>query len=92
MSALDWAGFVVLGVVGVAVCVWPDRNLTERGQMMDKKPCDHCAEPAEFELDVEDSQSVTPRACDKHLGKVARAAIDTWGEHGVICVMDAAGS
>jgi hypothetical protein len=51
--------------------------------------CDMCDDPAEFGLEVEASTSVTPLACVQHLGKVARAALDTWGEHGVICIMNA---
>lgn len=51
--------------------------------------CDMCASPAEFELDIEDNQTLTPRACVKCMGWVCRAALENWGEHGVICLMSA---
>lgn len=51
--------------------------------------CDVCTEQAEFEFDVEDNQSVTPRACSRHLGNVAGNVIDVWGEHGAIGIVRA---
>lgn len=53
------------------------------------KQCDICTSEAVFEFDIEDSQSVTPRACVAHTGVVAGNVIDTWGEHGVICILRA---
>lgn len=56
------------------------------------KLCDRCTEPAEFELDIEEAQELTPRACTDHLGRVARAALDAWEDQGgVICLMRAGG-
>lgn len=52
------------------------------------KICDMCTDRAEFELDIEEAQDLTPCACVRHLGLVARAVIATWGDQGgVICVM-----
>jgi len=49
--------------------------------------CDVCDDPAEFGVQPEDVD--TKYACTKHLAMISRAAIEAWGEHGVICIFSA---
>jgi hypothetical protein len=49
--------------------------------------CDVCDDPAEFAVQPEDVD--TKFACAQHMARVCRAVIETWSEHGVICIMSA---
>jgi hypothetical protein len=49
--------------------------------------CDRCDDPARFGVQPEDVDTL--HACARHLADVAIAAIEAWGEHGVICIYSA---
>lgn len=49
--------------------------------------CDRCDESARVVVQPEDVDALP--ACVRHLADVALAAIEAWGEHGVICIYSA---
>lgn len=59
-------------------------EVVEEEETMDQLTCDICDDTATFGVQPEDVD--TKFACSKHLHLVAHAAIETWSEHGVICI------